>query len=1186
MPAFPQNAQIGGRITDATEAIIPGASILLTNVQTGVQRNSVSNEEGYYAIPALQPGQYRLTAQKDGFKPLSRDAITVQVGDRLTLDLRLEVGSSQETVTVTSEIPLLRTEDAQQGLVIDNRRIMELPQYNRDPLSFAQLAPNVNGQSSSGGYGSDFRVNGGRTNQTEYFLDGQPVTTGYKHDIPPSVPSKEAVAEFKVITNGLAAEYGRLSGGAVILATRSGTNDFHGSAYEFFKNDHLNANDWNSNRLGRSKGAFHDNVFGFTFGGPVTIPKLYKGRDKTFFFLNYEGTRHVTGSNANQASVPSELERQGDFSQSLIDNGNKVQIFDPDSGHLDANGQVVRNPFPGQRIPVSRIDSLAKIYLGYYPNPNQAPLPNTSNQNNYVFARSQPNSNNRWTGRLDQNWSSRHISHFSISQYSYNQTTPRAFSELEAVGVNAVDAYTASVEHNWTMSPTSIFTFRAGVVRSKTYSGTSVDVDASSWGLPANVINLIGGTNVGRVPGITNMAGINGLGGGSVTDTRDTAYNASVALQKMWGKHTFKMGYEHRRYYTNEITGGSFNMSSDRSVTALNPASVASSGSVIASYLLGKVTWGEGNQIAGPASLQTYHGAYFQDDIKLTNKLTVNAGLRWDYEPPRLERFDRQVFWDRDYTWNIQPTAGWSWDSVEQTIGKNLPAPEWMTNGIHGRAASMGTKEYPMQTLQRKHWHNFGPRIAVAYQVMPRTVIRASYGLIYMTKTGSWFLGSARWNVGYGDSARLAQGGTGDGGLTYPLTYSNPMPNGAGYIARTSDVSALNRAVMGNWWLSETAEFNAGREHNLQLAVQRELGSGSNVWVVEAAYNGSMARGLPTWLGRGEHILPDAYHKIGNLGSNLLKPVPNPFYGQIPAGTARSGETIPLGQLYELNPLWSQISTSGDPDGTANYNAGYVQIEHRFANGFGFLANYTLSKLMQDAGGVDHSSPAATITQAGLGRGDVYSLSPSDYRHKVILNYSVELPFGRGKRFLNDTSSLGGKILDRVTGGWVAAGTTTLRSGQYLGVSGNNTLWWIAGHSNNSGNSERPRFAYPRVQYNNNVSGHSSLVGSAGLTPYMNRSAFVLAQALPDDLQIGDVGPVIPGLVGPGFSQWDVSLMKNFFISSNESRYFQLRLEAQNLFNHMNAGNPDGLITSPTFGIIQGQNGSPRQMMVAAKFYF
>jgi hypothetical protein len=629
-------------------------------------------------------------------------------------------------------------------------------------------------------------------------------------------------------------------------------------------------------------------------------------------------------------------------------------------------------------------------------------------------------------------------------------------------------------------------------------------------------------------------------------------------------------------------------MAADRTVTAQSPAQAGSlgQGSMFASWLLGKAVWGDGNQLAGPASLQTYHGAYLQDDIKLTRKLTLNVGIRWDFEPPRTERFNRMTFWDRNYTWNVQPNPSWSWTQVEQTIGMTLPEPEWMTQGIHGRVAEMGTSEYPQRTLEQSHPFNLEPRLAVAYQVLPKTVIRASYAEIYLTKTGNWFLGAARWNVGYGGAARLAQGGTPDGGLTYPLSFSNPMPNNEGYVPATTDVNALNMSVMGNWWLSETSEFNSGHEHNVQLAIQRELGSGSKSWLVEVSYNGSMGRDLPAWIGVGEHVLPDAYNKIGGLGSKLLENVPNPFYGFVPAGSSRGGQTVALGNLYELNPLWQQISTTGDPDGTSNYNGAYVQAEHRFAHGFGFLANYTFSKLMEDTGGIDSSTPGSNrFPQAGLGRGDVYSLSNSNFTHKVVFNYSVELPFGKGKRFLNNTQDFAGKLADKIAGGWTAAGVTTLHSGQYLSVTGSNELWWIAGQASN-GASERPVYAYPRVQANNFVSGHNSLIGSANYTPYLNDAAFQLAQALPNQLQIGDVGWVTPGLVGPGFSQWDFALMKKFGLGKNESRYLQLRFEAQNVFNHMNCGNPDTQITDSTFGMISGQNGSPRVTMIAAKIYF
>ena len=260
----------------------------------------------------------------------------------------MAVGDITDRVEVSAEAPLLRTDDAQSGMVIDNRRIQQLPAYDRNALAFATLTANVNGTSSQEGHNTDFRINGGRSAQAEYFIDGVPVTTGYQHNVPNSVPSMEAVGEFNVVTNGLSAEYGRLSGGAVVLVTRSGTNQFHGSGYEYFRNNVLNANDWNSNRYGVPIGVFHDNVFGGTFGGPVVIPKVYDGHNKTFFFFNYEGTRHNAGNNATLASVPTALERQGNFTQSLIDNGVPVQIFDPLTGSRPTATRL-RSALPRQR---------------------------------------------------------------------------------------------------------------------------------------------------------------------------------------------------------------------------------------------------------------------------------------------------------------------------------------------------------------------------------------------------------------------------------------------------------------------------------------------------------------------------------------------------------------------------------------------------------------------------------------------------------------------------------------------------------------------------------------------------------------------------------------------------------------------------------------------------------------------
>ncbi len=1189
-PLLAQNGQISGQITDPSGAVIPGATVVVTGMETGTIYKTTTNGAGYYVLPQIQPGRYRLEVEQKGFKTVSRSNIVLQVSDNITFNFAMEVGAATQVITVTAEVPVLRTADAQQGLVIDNKRIMELPQYDRDPLAFAQLAPNVNGGSTEDYWGSSFRINGGRTNQAEYYLDGQPVTTGYYHDIPSSMPSKEALGEFKVLTNGLSAEYGRLSGGAVVLSTRGGTNNFHGELYEFFKNNDLNATDWNSNRLGVPKAPFHDNVFGFTFGGPVTIPKVYRGQDKTFFFLNYEGDRHKSGSYSNLTSVPTDLEKSGDFSQSLV-NGVPAQIFDPATGTL-VNGQVVRQPFPNEKVPSNRFNPLAVIYKGYYPEPNTAPLPGTNNQNDYVYALTSPSSTNSWTGRLDRNWSANNTTHFTLSEYDYNASTPIPFPMIAAT-TNFTTSYTMAVSHNWVVNPTTILTFRLGFVRDRVFSGSSVPVDDSGWNLPANVINLEGGTNNNRVPAIWNMAGLQGLGGGSVDDVRDTSYNGGIALQKIVGRHTFKAGYEERRYYSNEEVGGLFEEAAGREATAFNPSTAGVNGDVFASYLLGIVTWGDGNQYAGPASLQSYQGAYFQDDIKLTKKLTINAGIRWDYEPPRTERYNREVFWDRNYTWNVPTDPGWSWSQVEQQIGFTMPEPIWMSQGIHGRATIQGTSDYPMRTLEPNEPYHIGPRAGIAYQLTPKTVVRASYGLIWMTKTGNWFLGAARWNVGYGAAARLIEYGTPDGGLTYPLSFDNPMPGNAGYIPYTKDVNALNLSVMGNWWLSETHQFSPGHEYNSSLSIQRELGSGRNVWLAEIAYNGTMGHSLPDWLGVGDNILPDAYDKIGYLGSNLLTPVPNPFNDFIPPDTARSGAMIPLGNLFQKQPLWSQITTTGDPIGTSMYNSGYVQIEHRFAHGFGFLANYTLERLLEDTGSIDFNSPGTRYVQAGLPvRKDVYGISTSDFRNKLVFNYSFEVPVGKGHRFLTSPQSFGSKVLDKIAGGWVAAGVTTFHSGTPISVTGDNTLWWIAGQAVNGGQSERPVWVEPRVTFNNHVSGHTSLQGAANYTPYMNKAAFRYAQFYPNptgaagaNAEIGNVPWAIPNLITPSFSQWDFSLMKNFYLGK-ESRYFQVRMEAQNLFNHMNAGSPDGALADATFGMITSQNGSPRYMMIAAKLYF
>jgi hypothetical protein len=763
--------------------------------------------------------------------------------------------------------------------------------------------------------------------------------------------------------------------------------------------------------------------------------------------------------------------------------------------------------------------------------------------------------------------------------------------------VSYATAYTTSFNHTWTVSPTLMLDFRAGLVRTASWSGAQVDADSTGWPMQNLITNLIG-TTKGRVPSLSTNDTVATLGGGNVNNNFETNLTTTLSVQKLWGKHTLKAGYDHRRYYSNLYSAfgagvGSFTEATLRSVTSRSNSNPIPTGMGFASWLLGVTTTGSGIQLAGPASLQPYHGVYFQDSYKVTSKLTLNYGVRWDFEPPRAERHDRQFYWDENYQWPWTPAAGWSWNGVLQQAGVNpatTPTPAWISNGIRGRLALMGTNDYPGRYSTQTHPDHLSPRFGVAYQFLPRTVLRGSYGINWMTVTGSQYVNSADRNIGFGDAARF--NGTSNNGLTYPLSFSNPMPNGAGYVPFSHNITALNVAAMGTWLVAPSYVMTPGYEHTVSLGIQRELGSGANTWVIEANYNAEFGRGLPFYLGFGEHILPNAYNILGPLGDKLNTQVNNPFVGQIPAGTGMGGPTIPLGRLFQLNPLWLEIWTVGGAYGNtqakpvwgvSNYHAVYFQVEHRLSRGFTFLANYTISKLLQDTGGIDNGQPQGqgeqAQPQAGLGIGDVYGLAPSDMTHKFQVNYSIDLPIGRGKKLLGNAPAL----LDKVVGGWQLAGTTLLRSGQPISVytpsgavGGLGSQWYNIGQGRNN----RPVIV-PGQQPGLTTDGHAALIGAANFQPYVNPKAFRLTQGW----EIGNVPSTYPNWRGPGFSQWDLALMKNVTLG-RESRRLQLRFEAQNLLNHMNAGNPDSGVSSLTFGQIITQSGLPRRVMVATKFYF
>jgi len=1199
-------ATINGVVKDTSGGVIPGAEITITNVDTNVVSTASTNAEGLFTVPDLVPGTYKVAAQSMGMKRLERSGLSLHVGDRINLDMILQIGNTTQLVTVTGETPMLRTTDVEAGLVVDTRRIEELPEYDRNPLAFALLTPNVNSVTSEEqGYSSDFRINGGRTSESEYFVDGIPVTTGYLHNLPAGVPGMEAVAEFKVITNGMSAEYGRLSGGAVTIVTKAGTNNIHGSAYEFFQNQALNASDWNSNRYNEPKGAFHNNIYGFAVGGPVLIPKLYDGRSKTFFFLNYEGTKYSSGSNAVTYGVPTDLEKQGNFSQTLNYAGSAiVTVSDPTTGQL-VNGAVVRTPFANDTIPGADINPLSKIYLGLFPEANHSSLPGSNHNANWIGTQGTAEGLSLWTGRMDENWNAKNNTHFSyIESNSSNNQTMLMPALPWTVSTNQGE--TVTLEHDYTINPTTVLSLRAGVVREITTSGSTVSssIDDTSWPLSTQMRALLG-TTKGRIPqmtfdsdylGVTSNGSASGIGGGSISNTYETDFTFNGSLQKVWGKQTIKVGLEHRRYYANIPSGGYEQQSSGPEVDAVSPTNNAlATGSALAGMELGYLNWGDGAAFAGPASLQTYWGAYIQDDIKVTSKLTVNAGFRWDYEPPRTERWNRQIYWDKNYHWPVVPNAGWNWSSVEAAAGvSGAPEPSWLTNGYElGRVAMLGTPDYPGRQSEANLWHHFAPRVGFAYEFMPKTVLRVGYGINWLTTTGGSFLNGAPWNLGYGDYGRFEQGGTNDGGLTYQDTFTNPMPGGQGFIpnpfAGARNETTLNDELTnGGWFIANAWNEVPGMEQVGQISLQREVGSGPNSWVFEGSFSMNFGQNLPYWLGNGEHILPDAYHKLGPYGYNaLFSEVPNPVAGQVGTGPFTVPATMWFGRMYSQDPFWQEVWTMGEPLGASNYYAAYFQAQHRFGKNFSLLLNYTFSKMLQDVGGIDNQFDEGYsqqgFPQAGLPFSNIWGLAPTDITHRILVNYSWDIPVGRGRKLLSSPNGLGGTVANGVVGGWRVAGTTTFHTGTPVlvynssgGVGGQGDNWYDLGQ----GRAGRP-ITTGVTPWGFSSNGHTSLLDSANFKPYFNQAAFTW----PTQMEIGNLPPVMPNWRNPGYSQWDFAVMKSFPLFS-EHRSLQFRFESQNLFNHMNAGTPDGAIGDSLFGVINSQVGNPRRIMVAAKILF
>ena len=1141
---------------------------------------------------------------------------------------------------------------------------MNLPQLQRDPLQMLTISGNVqgNGARANGGAGAactsgscenDTRINGGRTSGIDYLVDGFSQTSGMAHTATSVTPGMEDVSEFKVITNGMSAEYGRASGGLVELVTKSGSNELHGQLFEYFQNNKLNAGSWYNNSFGVSSSVYRNNDFGFALGGPVFIPKLYHGKNKTFFFANYEGVRYSTGGGATLSDSATSAMRAGDFSGAAYD-GILPVLYDqnaPDSTLKTVNsvqaGGINGISYQGCAAPPCIIRTVligdgqhipAALMSGHSANDptgfaaaiqNLNPLPTnggdqfSADENSYQGTTNTTSTQNTFSARIDENITDnqRIYGRFTHQGSTYNSSPPYGALSTSGIGLTP-GAWQQQVNYDWTINPTTIFSARAGATFTPNTSGSGYTnpslINSLPWnpaapGNPSAQL-IMGSGELPLMDPYTGPNGINIASPGTFGVSNYTNYEATASLTKILAHQTLKFGFETRRYYDNFLTAGSsdgwqgggwwrFNQDPTSyavgDFTSTNPNEQFANG--YASVLLGILDYDPTFGGTARGTNFNYYAGYVQDDFRVTSKLTLNLGLRWDMETPLTERYNNFLIWDPNANVSsigVGIAPGFNWNNTLSAAGlnpANVATPGWVTNNAipNGMAVTPGSSLHPGRNITNWHPYQFAPRVGVAYQLTPKTVIRGSFAQMYITTMANPQINSTDQDV---SSGAYANGGwhTWDvTGIPYAHmvnSFANPFHIGANTTpvgvatAPATNVTLIpiaNSTMMdegGGSAINET--LHMPYEVTQSFGIQRELPHG---FLVEATYSGN----------EGRNLVGPSYPSI--FPKSLFTPQNAATYSTyVPAPLVGTGlSSVPLTRLEMQDPEYAEFDVLESNVGRSNYNSLNLRAERRLWHGMSFLFNYTFSKMLDDVGGAEitANNPVQTGTGGKVQQSvdptinPMYGYSPLDEKSRISATYSIELPFGRGHQFLGSPKGAAQLIADGVIGGWQLAGTGIYRSGRPV----------IFGNTNNEiDNSVGILTVYGTV-LSNNLTNPGYVQTGYGLNTPLPAGAgrFDSSQFLQGaSFTYGNMAPIYGNIRQPGNGQFDMSLMKKFPLSAEAAkRYLQLRLEASNAFNIRGLANFNTNFGTPTFGYVSEANGTiagntERHAQISARIVF
>ena len=1140
LAAQSDTAEITGRIVDASGAVVPAVGVVVRNEDTGVKREISASDTGIYIVPLLHPGHYSIAVQKPGFRPITRTGIELQTDQVARVDFVMEVGSVSESVTVTAEVPLLAQDTSSLGQVVDNSKIQSIPLNGRDPFRLVQLTPGVAASPGANGqFGdvpvntnqdSDFSINGGQKHNTEVYVDGIPTTAGLFNSIT-VVPTVDSSQEFKVESNNLSAEWGRFSGGILNVSTKSGTNEVHGTLFEYLRNSATDANDFFNNQAGKPKPPFRMNQFGVAGGGPVWLHKLYDGRNKTFFFGDYQGTRWSQGA-VYTNTVPTDLQKQGDFSQTFNQQRQLVTVYDPASTGPDPAhpGQSVRTPFPGNKIPSTRFDPVAARIITYYPEPNTIGNAIT-NANNFVSNAPAVVNEDQFSARLDENFSERYRMFARVGVNNTALTQPNYFHNIAspdsgAVGSTLFHYRTFAFGHTVTLSPRTVLDIRYGFSRwFQDRKTLSYGFDQTTLGMPAQTVAQF---QIPVFPALT-VSGYAGTAGNSLYHNGNDNHSLSGSVSSNIGNHALKAGGEVRLRRINlvVISSGAGSYTFNTSFTAgPNPNQVASNtGNSMASLLLGTAASGNVTASAGVALQNYYYAGYAEDNIRVGSRLTLNLGLRYETESPYTDRHNELVWFDSSL---------------------HSPAANSQFPNLTGGLRFSGVNGQP-RTVYAWDMNNFSPRIGLAWQVMSKTVFRAGFGGTYAPLETSTSNTGAFATAGF--SATTAFVGSLDG-IT-PFNYlHNPFPSG---LVKPTGSSLGAATYLGQSFAAY--DPNPHTPYALQWNADLQRALPGNL-LIDIAYSAN--RGIHLAQPRDLDAQPPQNLVLGTALQSL---VPNPFAGIITTGSLAQ-PNVARQQLLLPFPQFTDVSLMNSTSGNSIYHSLQLKAEKRLSKGVSFLVAYTAGKMISDCNsslaGFSNSVPNTKVQNWYNLRAE-RSLSEFDVAQALAVTYVIDLPFGPGRRLAGNWHGALARIIEK----WQLAGATSYRGGFPL-----NLTTTVAGGGN------RP-----------NSTGRSAQLSGGRSTQQQIAEWFdVTAFTQPAPFTFGNVSRTLPDVRGPNLLNFDAALIKSVRIAERWRVMF--RSEFFNLLNTPKFWLPNTTFNSVQFGQVSSSAGLPRVLQFSLKVQF